>query len=219
MLVARYRQDFPADIYIYTKVNLGPLKVPLSSTILLHTVGANPSTDVVLFEDTVSRVQMELWYARPTSDGKYLGIQTQSSEQEPTIVGLIDLQSPARAVHWISETKVSHYVFLGDNGKSLFFRSGQRADKLEISSFEIADVLAGKITKKNLVLQNRSMPIHQTIFATGRILVAYTDPNVQQSHHLVAYNEEGKLQSELPLPERGTVDGFRISPQSKTLYF
>lgn len=202
--------------YVYTKITLGALRAPVKSSLVRRKIGQN--SEELLFEDQKAKQDLLIWYGRPTKSGEHLIVQTQGGEQEPTKFGVLPLKSSGK-INWVVKDRLFHYLFLGDNGTSLFFRTNHGANNLKIISVDLKEALRGKFEEKEIIPEMKTNPIVIAGYASGKFFVVTMDPSQQQKNLLSIYDEGGHLLKKIEGPGPGSLDGLRFSERTNELYF
>lgn len=200
--------------YVYTKVTLGSLNAPVKTSLVRRQVGQ--TTEENLYENQTAGEDLAVWYGRPLKSGEYLLVQNQAGEQETSRFGLLPLKSPAKMI-WVMKERRSHFTYMGDNGKSLFFRTNRGANNLKIIAIDFQKALSGKIEEKEIVPETD--PIVTAGFASDRLFVVTMDPAQQQRTSLHLYDENGSFLKKIVGLGSGTLDSFRHSEQTGELFF
>jgi prolyl oligopeptidase len=197
--------------FYYTRFRIPPGPRPgrplASGAVYFHRIGDPQSADQLVF-DAGDASQVLTPTAVVTSDGRYLVITVRRGTATPSAVYVKDLSSltPNAQPVKVAGNGTNNYIFLGNDGPVLWLATDDSAPRGRVIA---VDVARPRRDEWRELVSEAADAIDTWSYGAavgGRLLVLYRRDAVLVGK---VFSADGKLQYELPIPNRGSVwSGF-----------
>ncbi len=179
-----------------------------------HRLGDDQSQDMLVY--SLSDHPTRNPYPMVTEDGKFLIIDVFDG-YDANAIHYLPLEGPGqpaagKAVRLLDDWQGLH-TFLGSAGSAFYFRTTLGAPRGRVIAIDIAH--PERSAWREIVPESPET-LESATYVGGQLIAAY----LRDAHALVrVFDAAGRLRHEVPLPGRGTVEGFRGHASSPETFF
>ncbi len=191
------------DANVYTDKNQ-------NHKVYYHQLNTPQESDSLIFSD--SNQPLRTYSASTTEDERFLVISGAESTSGNNIL-IKDLQTPNAKLAEVVKTFDADFELIGNVGENLIFLTNFKAPRKKLvminsRNFEMQNW-------KDLVAEKTDI-LKTAKFAGGKLVLNYMK---DASSHLYIYSVSGKMESEIPLGNLGTVDAINSSNADTLIFF
>lgn len=176
-----------------------------------HRLGTDPATDKVFFFEP--RHPDWTFVGRITDDGSHLVIVVSHAEDDRNRLLCRDLRDPLVPFFELASDFRARYVFVGSRGSVLWFRTDLDAPRGRLVAFDLTKPAPLRPME---VLAERSETLERVSVLGSRIVATYLR---DARHEVRLFSLQGAPLGEIPLPGKGTVEGFEPKSGSDRAWF
>lgn len=148
-----------------------------------------------------------------SDDGHWLVVTVWESSNPKNQVLLRDLTQPNAPLKELITGFDAEYVFLGNQGNQLWFRTDHEADRGQVI---VVDAMHPERTAWKTLVPQADETLEGASVVGGRLILSY----LKDAHSAVkVYSQNGTLEGELTLPGLGTVTGFTGKPSDQETFY
>lgn len=179
--------------------------------VYFHQLGTPQTADRLIFE----RPDQADWgfSAEVSDDGRYLVITSSEGTDERNRVFVQDLSQKHSEVTALIEKLEAAYVFIGNVGDRLYFRTDEAAERSRVIAIDLAH--PGKSDWQTVVPQSDANLV--SVSLVNQQLIAQTLRDARSEVKVFAL--DGKLLHAVPLPGLGSTEGFVGASTDRETFF
>ncbi len=179
--------------------------------IFWHSLNTDQSEDTLIYEVPEDKeVGLFPWI---TDDGKFLILMSYKGTESKNRIFIKEFDVDNEFVSVIDEFK-AEYIPIGNEGRKFYFKTTENSPKGKVIEIDIdrIDLSNSKI----VITEHESDVIEQITYAGGKFIASY----LHDAQNIIrTFDSDGKYQSDIKLPGKGSVFGLSTSQFDNELFF